>query len=129
MAQPLADNAPTFCLALFGTNNEFSHKEIKNRWTWARSEGKKYNIEIVNNSGDGDLKLLKAMMMNVFTKTNDGWFSADLNPPELHSQDHIHVGTKLKSRLLNPSIIIPMGNFVASRGHLVDLVQNCIPRC
>ncbi|KAE8737720.1 hypothetical protein FOCC_FOCC016813 [Frankliniella occidentalis] len=125
MVQPLAENAPSFCLALFGTNNKFSYKDIKNRWKWMRLEAKKYNIEIVNYSSDGDAKLLKAMMMNVFTEPNNSWFSADENTPVLHIQDHIHIGTKLKSRLLNPSVIIPMGNFIASRGHLVDLVKNC----
>ena len=33
-------------------------------------------------------------------------------------QDTVHVAVKLKSRLLKPQIVLPMGNFFASNNHL-----------
>lgn len=53
------------------------------------------------------------------------WFSAKLKVDNVCIQDHIHNGTKLKSCLLKPSVVLPMGkDFVVSRGHLVELIKN-----
>ncbi|KAK3917567.1 50S ribosomal protein L4 [Frankliniella fusca] len=73
IAQPMAPNAPSFCLALFGTDNKFESTDVSNRWNWMVAQGKEHNIEIVNFSGDGDAKILKAMCSRVF-KNNKHWF-------------------------------------------------------
>lgn len=58
------------------------------------------------------------------TSTSWKWFQADKVVNELYIQDHLHIGTKLKSRLLKPSIILPLGvGFVISSGHLVELIE------
>lgn len=52
------------------------------------------------------------------------WFSSKQNVDEVYIQDHIHIGTKLKSSLLKPSVILPMGKeHLVSRGHLVELIK------
>lgn len=38
-------------------------------------------------------------------------------------QDAVHIGVKLKCRLLKPSIVLPLGNYVASSSHLHILVR------
>lgn len=124
IVQPLASNSPTFCLALFGTNNKFTANDVKARWKWMVTESAKHGIEIVCNSTDGDTRCLSAMCSLVFTKqnSNDWFFSRSLSQV-VQIQDSIHIGTKLKSRLLSPSMILPMGKYTANRGHLVELVR------
>lgn len=124
IAQPLADNAPSFCLALFGTDNKFTANDVKARWKWMVSEAAKHDIEIVCGSSDGDTRLLSAMCSLMFVKKSpEDWFFSELLSLFICIQDHVHIGTKLKSRLLSPSLIMALGKYLASRGHLVDLVK------
>lgn len=39
-------------------------------------------------------------------------------------QDSIHIGTKLRNRLLSPSIVLPLGNFLISASHLQYLIKD-----
>ncbi|CAG9763654.1 unnamed protein product [Ceutorhynchus assimilis] len=39
-------------------------------------------------------------------------------------QDTIHIGTKLKTRLLNSNIVLKMGNLEVSKEHLANLIKN-----
>lgn len=88
---------------------------------------KEEDIEIVGFSSDGDTRLLKAMNFRVITPLPTKswkWYQADHLVKYLHIQDHIHIGTKLKSRLLKPSVILPLGKkCVVSSGHLIELIQ------
>lgn len=61
MAQPLSDNVPAFCRAVYGTDNKFDHQPDLSRWNFIRSEAKKLDIEIIGYSSDGDNRCLKAM--------------------------------------------------------------------
>lgn len=40
----------------------------------------------------------------------------------MYIQDITHVGTKLRNKFLKPSILLPLGNFVASSTHLRILI-------
>lgn len=42
----------------------------------------------------------------------------------LFVQDTIHIGTKLRNRLLNPSIELPIGKFLISATHLQYLIKH-----
>lgn len=138
MAQPLQNDAPCFCLCIFGTDNKFRADHVMKRWDYMTSKLKDHGITVVGISSDGDSRLMKAMRI----KTNIGIKSPNfqaigdnLNIPEFHTkilptflctQDTVHIGAKLKSRLLKPSIIMPLGNFVIAAGHLqilIDLVS------
>lgn len=127
MAQPLCDNASVFCLAMFGTNNKFTASQVLKRWEWMERKLKEEDIEIVGFSSDGDTRLLKAMNFRVITllpTKSWKWFQADQLVKDLHIQDHIHIGTKLKTRLLKPTVILPLRKkCVVSSGHLVELIQ------
>lgn len=67
------------------------------------------------------------MIYKVITATSPPnwiWFSAHLKADAVYVQDHIHIGTKLKSCLLKASVILPMGKeHLVSRGHLVELIN------
>lgn len=49
------------------------------------------------------------------------WLCSKLYPL-LCTQDIVHLGVKLKSRLLKPTIILPFGKFIASSAHFHILV-------
>lgn len=90
---------------------------------------------MVGISSDGDSRLMKAMRNKTSIGTKTSSFEAiseNLKIPEFHAkvlpkfictQDTVHIGGKLKSRLLKPSIIMPLGNFVISSGHLQTLIN------
>ena len=51
------------------------------------------------------------------------WFWIEKPTPILCIQDYVHVAVKLKSRLLKPSVILPMGQYLAGSHHLKILVD------
>ncbi|KAK3909723.1 Aspartic protease SNP2 [Frankliniella fusca] len=131
MVQPLAISAPPFCLAIFSTDNKFDATQCKKRWDFIQKELKKEGVEMFVVASDGDGKQLKAMMATTFSSENNKWpwFSACLGHQSKNYfcfQDIIHILVKLKSRFIKPSIILPFGKqFVASRGHIVELIKIC----
>lgn len=61
MVQPLSLDAQPFCLQLFGTDNCFDFSDAMKRHRLMRNELKKYVIDVLGISTDGDPKLLKVM--------------------------------------------------------------------
>ncbi|KAE8747043.1 hypothetical protein FOCC_FOCC006298 [Frankliniella occidentalis] len=126
MAVPLKEGAPPFCLGFFGTDNKFKASHVQSRLVWTKEALEKEGITVVGYGSDGDTRLLSTMCVNVISSSPAQWkwFSAKKKVKQVFIQDHIHIGAKLKTRLLKPSIILPLGqNHVASRGHLVELIQ------
>ncbi|XP_077255597.1 uncharacterized protein LOC143893755 [Temnothorax americanus] len=87
-------------------------------------------------SSDGDPRLLRAMRIEtntgVFKQTNS--CETSQVPPALQCtfeslpqiiciQDTVHIGTKLKTRMLKNSIVLPMGNYLVSASHLHILID------
>lgn len=79
-------------------------------------------------SSDGDTRLLSTMKH--FTKfcisgrsEDDVLFSDDYQPEFICIQDTIHIGTKGRNRLGKPSVLIVMGNKVASVSHVKILIN------
>lgn len=130
MAQPL--QAPAFCVTIFGSNNSFRAEDVLLRWKYIQQEALKHNIQVAGFSSDGDSRCLKAMKSINFHIINFELITSLLiilkakfcvaNPVPI--QDTVHIGTKLKIRLLNPKIALKMGNYKVSKGHLVDLINN-----
>lgn len=79
-------------------------------------------------SSDGDVRLLNAMKH--FTKfdssiNDDDLFSTRTNEMEFDCiQDPQHIGTKARNRSLKPSVVLPIGNKIASVSHLKILINN-----
>ncbi|XP_043289665.1 uncharacterized protein [Venturia canescens] len=134
IAQPLIENAPSFCLSIFGTDNKFYATDVLNRWKYIISCLKKEGITVFGISSDGDPRLLKAMRVQSQLGTNSTvdtgsfsmrfpYFHASCEPEVIFIQDTIHIGAKLRTRLLKPSIILPMGNFIITASHLKILMD------
>ena len=50
-------------------------------------------------------------------------FCAEFNNDLIVIQDTVHIGAKLRTRLLNPSIILPVGNYSIPANHLQTLIN------
>jgi len=126
IAQPLYPNATPFILAIFGTDNKFTAMDVTSRWTWMKEAAAKHGIEILGFSSDGDSRLLRTMMNVTFPKNVSikwTWFVADLDSAYLCVQDNIHIGTKLRTRLLRNSSLLPMGDHLVSVSHIRELIR------
>ncbi|KAJ1519807.1 hypothetical protein ONE63_005060 [Megalurothrips usitatus] len=125
MAQPLG-GSPPFCLAFFGTDNRFSSLDVMKRMEWSKEALEADGIEVIGNSSDGDCRCLKVMRVKTLLpnpKSPWKWFQANLNVKHFYFQDFVHLLVKLKSRLLTPSIILPLGpKLLATSGHLAELM-------
>lgn len=111
---------------MFGTNNKFNASQVNKRLEWTEKELAKVGIRVIGLASDGDSRLLKTMMFRVITPStlpSWKWFQAQLIVLFVCMQDFIHIATKLKSRLLKASIILALGIFLVSRGHLVELIK------
>ena len=142
MVQPLAAPVPSFCLACFSPNNKFTSEHVLLRWHYILKECQKRNIYVLSFGGDGDSHLLKGMRVSVGLNTTKeeafctnmnanptlkqpkipsswtSWFIIEHPSSLSYAQDVVHIAVKLKSRLLKPSIILPMGCYVAGVHHL-----------
>ena len=100
------------------------------------SECYKRGITVISFGADGDSREMKAMLLSshlFFNKTSASSFQLNkvVIPKEWHTwfaikvcngisfvQDIVHLAVKLKARLLSPSIILPVGKFLAGIHHL-----------
>jgi len=140
MAQPMSLNAPPFCLACIGSDNKFTAQHVLLRWKYIYEECSRRGLIVVSFGGDGDSRVMSAMkestsllslkepLLNsipfspavprIPTAWKE-WFQIHPRSTVSYVQDVVHVGVKLKSRLLKPSIRLPMGpQFCASGNHL-----------
>lgn len=142
MGQAIAKNSPFFCLCAFGTDNIFKAEDCMNRLRFIKKELGKIGIEVVGCSSDGDPRLLKAMRLftrigeNPKRKTLDNnatvsekiltlkYFKATYETAETYTQDTVHIVNKLRNRLMKLGVLLPLGYFLASSGHLKIILKN-----
>ena len=93
-------------------------------------------MRVVSFAGDGDSRVMRITLP---LSTTDSLLSMNINKtlkctempailnkwtcmrtiPEVFCvQDIVHIGVKLKARLLKPSIILPLGKYIATSSHL-----------
>ncbi|KAE9521238.1 hypothetical protein AGLY_018363 [Aphis glycines] len=118
MAQPLSDNAPPFCIAIFGTDNKFTHLDVMARRKVINDLAADEGITVLGYSSDGDTRLLKSMQSKTYdNKINLSQFS------QFFVQDTVHIGTKLRTRILKPGIELLIGSYTVSITHLFQLTE------
>lgn len=61
MAQPLQNNVPPICLAVFVTDNKFTASNVASRWQYTIKELEKRGIQQKAISSDGDSRCFRAM--------------------------------------------------------------------
>lgn len=73
----------------------------------------KVGIKILGFFSDGDTRLLKAMRLKNYIP----------NSRQSYIQDVVHIATKLRTRILKPGIILPMGVYMVSINHLKSMTE------
>lgn len=131
MAQPIVRNMPPFCLSLFGSNNSYNATDVINRWNHISQELRKHNIQVVSVVSDGDPKFFSAMVnilkldtyqnRMIFNNTLFSIRQTDENMNFISVQDILHIGTKLRNRLLNRQL--KFGSHIISMAHLEKIIN------
>ena len=111
--------------------NKFTNETVLQRWKYAYKEGKKRNVHVLSFGGDGDSRVTKAMYTVTALKSSNldlsfvsGLLKFEKIPSSwkawfiINNPDIVHIAVKLKCRLLKPSVVLPMGNFVAGSYHI-----------
>lgn len=84
----------------------------------------RHGIEVIGFSSDGDPRLLGAMKNQVhFDMYPDIDRIKRFDKRPICVQDSIHIGTKLRNRILNSSMLLQIGNGVASVYHIKILLH------
>lgn len=126
MAQPLVQGIPAFCLAIYGSDNTFESIDVHKKWKYIIEELRKLNIEVANVSSDSDPRYNSAMRkcINLGQRFSDVpiWFNANLQCDYIPTQDTIHIGTKLRNRILNGTA--QFGKHIITVDHLMKLVRS-----
>lgn len=126
ICQPLVNKSSGFCLCVYGTNNRFTAEDVDKRWKHISLIAKEHGITIEGFSTDGDCRMLKVMKNRIGlpTDTNSEWFFArDDEGNPLFVQDTVHIGTKLKTVFLKPSVTLRIGKYEISSEHLRQLIN------
>ena len=139
VAQPVCLNVPAFCFACMGSNNRFTADDVLQRWKYIYSQCLARGITVVSFGADGDTRELKAMkaacqLFNSDQKLlmmspssllaplkhpeNFTWFRVKYSTSIAYVQDPVHVAVKLKTRMTKPSIVLPIGKYLAGIHHL-----------
>lgn len=133
MAQPLG-RAPPFCLLLFASDSQYTAENVADRWNFITEELKKYGINVLTISSDGDSKFHAAMKRNsglglaspIFD-SKDFCCTQTLAAP-FYMQDIVHIVTKLRNLLLRTfkqADKLPFGpNCYITIAHLQYLIEN-----
>ena len=140
MAQPLATNVPAYCLACFGISNKHDYTlVIKRRSHIVLSE---CGLTVMSFGADGDSRKLKAMLHSAHLchieaipsalKINElqvpkewlSWFAIRNLYGIAYVQDTVHIAVKLKARLLNQSVDLVFGKYIAGFHHLNTVIES-----
>lgn len=128
MAQPLAKNAPAFCLLLFGTDSKYSAIDVKKRWKYIVSELEKVGISVLTFGSDSEPRYNSVMreFSKLGTKSKSKWFACgDSISLPICVQDPTHIITKLRNLLLRTKWLqkkLPFGNCSIDMMHLYVLL-------
>lgn len=88
----------------------------------------RFDIEVVGISSDGDSRLYRCMKIKTkigqkHSDTMPTYFNASLTNT-LYVQDTIHTVLKLRNKLLQASLLLPLGNKQVSISHLKILIEH-----
>lgn len=132
MAQPLSGAEP-FCLAIFGSNNQYTSHDVANRWNYIATELQENGIGVFSLSSDCDTKYSSAMRMNSKIGHDSKVFSmngifkcGDWQIPPFYLQDFHHLAAKLRNLILKtisePEKLL-IGNYYIKQEHFEQLLK------
>lgn len=130
MAQPLALKTPAFCLLVYGGRSKFTKEDVAKRWAYITEKLADVGIKVMGFASDSDTRYNGAMRDLMLDHKTDAFsafpscFSFDCATASyLPFQDTVHIGTKLRNRLLNDKINLLFGKQKITKQHLVTLID------
>ena len=134
VANPLVVGMPRLVYCLFSTCNQFDHLAVKRQWELIRKFHKMHLEDSVGplrgHASDGDSRRRKLMLDSISRGTYglkvDGFLMcAEVvdEAPLIMMQDPLHVGKKLRNPLLSATRVVFWGKYVASKNHLLLVLQ------
>ncbi|KAJ8665460.1 hypothetical protein QAD02_007122 [Eretmocerus hayati] len=138
MAQPVARDAPSFCVGLFGTDNEFDSIDSLKRMVHLHNLMKIHGIKVLAHGSDGDPRLLSSdkilsgLGQNTASQCIHTINGVTVAFPEIHGdlhseitpmQDPPHMGTKMRNCFAKDSYPVAMGKYTAAVSDLEYLMQ------
>ncbi|KAJ8665980.1 hypothetical protein QAD02_007642 [Eretmocerus hayati] len=138
MAQPIAKDAPSFCVGLFGTDKKFDSIDSLKRMVHLHNLIKNYGIKVLAHGSDGDPRLLRAdkilsgLGQNTASQCTYTINGVTVAFPEIHGdlhsqitpmQDPPHIGTKMRNCFAKDSYPMAMGKYTAAVSNLEYLMQ------
>lgn len=131
MAQPVARGIPPFCLQAFGTDLTYTALQVKQRWDFIVKKLNSLGIQVLAFGTDSDTRYNSTMRNQLslgFKRQLEDppegfpeWFNIRFLRSFIPIQDTIHIGTKLRNRLLNTPLKIHIHEI--SYHHLLVLVD------
>lgn len=127
MAKPINKNIPAFCILDYSTNAKYDANDVYNRWNYIAAELNRYNIKVACFGSDSDPRYNAAMknafQLGVRMPHFPEWFNVHLRGDMnfIPIQDVIHIGTKLRNRLLSRTM--KYGKHIISIDHLMQLLK------
>lgn len=132
MAQPMVKGIPPYCLLIFGTDSMYTSEDIRKRWSFIVDELRKRGIEVFSFSSDSDPKFnsvmrqhLKLGQKTTISSNLPEYFNADffsnMNHTYVPVQDTVHIGTKLRNRIINKTL--KFGEYDISINHVMTLTE------
>lgn len=130
MAQPLAEGFPAFALMIFGSNSQYTAKDVSRRWNHIKCELMKFGIQVLAICSDSEPKYNSAMrnlaQLGAHNPLlpNVHWFQSSMLNDTSFVQDTEHIGTKFRNHLLKTNGKLTIGQYSVSLSHLEWLIQN-----
>lgn len=140
MAKPITTRKnPSFCLLLYGSNNDYTSFDVCKRWKYVISKLESSGITVISVSSDSDPRYNSAMRKlshlgkpsTLFSEI--AWFScgeltdSSIKGFPVYIQDTTHVGTKMRNLFLKTimdPLKLPFGKYHIRQDHLEFLVNN-----
>lgn len=127
-ATSIKEGIPSFSLACIGSDNKFTTIQVLMQWKYIYSQLAQQGMRVLSFAADVDSHLLSAMKVTYRFSPDTSALSLtrslkslDADPtiqkwlcsklyPLLCTQDIVHLGVKLKSRLLNQPLFFRLAN-------------------
>ena len=151
LIEPILSQSPAlvhsrpYILGVYGTNNRHKGFDILRKWFFLYNECRTRGIKLVGFASDCEPRYLKAMQLSLgfFTHapnidllsgnddllvikvpTHWSFFYMRSIQPYLFMQDHIHLVTKVRNRLLSETASMSINNNTIDISHLFHIIEN-----
>lgn len=127
IAKPNYPQALSFLLGFHVTDNHFTNTDVSTRTKLYYTELTKRGINLICTGSDGDSRFIMSQKQLAefgnFTYLENFCLAGNINSSFMGFQDPMHIAKKIKNLLFDPAGCLRLGNYRATRDHLVILIR------